>query len=202
VYDIHTKDRLFKKTYKIIVGFEYPQSSIDNPELVDEILIQNGRYSPFHREMLEKIKSENTEVFGFDLEANQFENIENKSIDWRDKIMAENINKYVEKLKEDEKILIITGDVHFQTRSNMIGRSDENGEMKPVEYLPMCAQLKLDSILVIPLRYLSGQFYNFKLREISEINSNKGNYFFRDTDDVVEVIIQKATPTINPNFTS
>ena len=71
---------------------------------------------------------------------------------------------------------------------------DKDGVEKQFEYLPMGAQLKTNSILAVHLRYLSGQFYNFKLRQMPKIDADK-NRSFRDSDDLVEIDIQEAHST-------
>ena len=181
--------------YPVILGFEYPQSIIDNPDSADQVLYQDGRFSLFHKNLLEELKRDGVKMFGFDLNNDQLETQKSQIIDWRDKIMAENINKQIERLNPEEKILIVTGDMHYQTKTQSIMYPDKDGKMKPCQYLPMGAQLKVDSILAVHLRYLSGQFYNFKLRQMPKIDVDK-NRSFRDIDDLVEIDIQEAHATI------
>lgn len=192
VYGIYTA---LKGKYSVVLGFEYPQSLIDNSDSADQVLYQDGRFSPFHKDLLEKLKQDGVKMFGFDLSNSQLETQKKESIDWRDKIMAKNINKQINKLNPNEKILIVTGDMHYQTKTQSVIYPDKDGVMKPYEYLTMGAQLKTNSILGIHLRYLSGQFYNFKLRQMPKIDANK-NRSFRDSDDLLEVDIKEATPTI------
>ncbi len=191
VYEIYTA---LKDKYSVILGFEYPQSLIDNFDSADQVLYQDGRFSPFHKDLLEKLKQDGVKMFGFDLSNSQLETQKIEAIDWRDKIMAENINKQIEGLGAEEKILIVTGDMHYQTKTQSIMYPDKDGEMKPYGYLPMGAQLKTNSILAIHLSYLSGQFYNFKLRQMPKIDADK-NRSFSDSDDLVEIDILEATPT-------
>ncbi|KKR45707.1 MAG: hypothetical protein UT82_C0023G0002 [Parcubacteria group bacterium GW2011_GWB1_40_14] len=183
-----------KGRYSVILGFEYPQTLIDNLGSADPVLYQDGRFSPFHKELLENLKQDGVMVFGFDLDNDQLEEQKTQPIDWRDKIMAENINRQIRVLGEKQKILIVTGDMHYQTKVQSIMYPDKDGVMKPFEYLPMGSQLKVNSIFGIHLRYLSGQFYNFKLREMPNIDVNK-NISFRENDDVIEIDIQEAHPT-------
>ncbi len=183
-----------KDKFPVVIGFEYPESLIVNPDSVDQVLFEDGRYSLFHKELLEKLKLDGVKVFGFDLDNNQLKEQKNHPIDWRDKIMSESINKQVEKLSPNEKILLVTGDMHYQTKTQSIMYPDKEGVMKTFEYFPMCAQLKADSILAIHLRYLSGQFYNFKLRQMPKINADK-NRSFRDSDDLLVVDIPESHPT-------
>ncbi len=192
---IHEIYKVLRDNYSIILSFEYPQSLIDNPDSADQVLYRDGRFSLFHKGLLEKLKQDGLKMFGFDLTKSQLETQKIEAIDWRDKIMAENINKQIDELNPEEKILIVTGDIHYQTKTQSIMYPNNDGMMNPYAYLPMGAQLKTDSILAIHLRYLSGQFYNFKLRQIPKIDSDK-NRSFRDIDDLVEVDIREATPTI------
>ncbi|MBF0207985.1 MAG: hypothetical protein HQK53_13990 [Oligoflexia bacterium] len=191
IYEIYTA---LKDKYSVVLGFEYLQSLIDDSDSADQVLYQDGRFSPFHKDLLEKLKQDDVKMFGFDLTNDQLETQKAEAIDWRDKIMAENINKQIVKLSPDEKILLITGDMHYQTKTQSVVYPDKDGVMKPCEYLPMGAQFKTNSILAIHLRYLSGQFYNFKLRQMPKIDADK-NRSFRDSDDLVEIDIREATPT-------
>lgn len=191
VYEIYTA---LKDKYSVVLGFEYPQSLIDNPDSANQVLYQDGRFSPFHKDLLKKLKQDGVKMFGFDLTNDQLETQKTEVIDWRDKIMAENINKQIDKLNPDEKILIVTGDMHYQTKTQSIMYPNKDGVVKPYEYMPMGAQLRTDSILGIHLRYLSGQFYNFKLRQMPKIDADK-HRSFRDSDNLVEIDIQEAHST-------
>ncbi len=191
VLDIYTA---LSDKYSVILGFEYPQSLIDNPDSADQILFQDGRFSSFHKDLLGKLILYDVKIFGFDLTNSQLETQKTEAIDWRDKIMAENINKQIDKLNPEEKILLVTGDMHYQTKTQSIMHPDRNGVMKPFEYLPMGVGLITNSILAIHLRYLSGQFYNFKLRQMPKIDADK-NRSFRDSDDLLEVDIKDAHST-------
>lgn len=183
-----------KSKYPVVIGLEYPKSLIVNPESADEVLFQDGRYSPFHKEMIESLENDGAKVFGFDLNTTQVEEQKDHPIDWRDQIMAKNINSELKKISPETKVLLVTGDMHYQTAPQSIIYPDKDGAMKPIEYMPMGAQLEIDSILAIHLRYLSGQFYNFKLRQMPKIDLNK-NRSFRETDNVIEIDIQEAHPT-------
>lgn len=191
IYEIYT---VLKDKFSVVLGFEYPQSLIDSSESADQVLYQDGRFSPFHKVLLEKLKQEGVMMFGFDLTNSQLETQKAEAIGWRDKIMAENINKQIDKLSPDEKILIVTGDMHYQTKTQSIMYPDKDGVMRPYEYLPMGAQLKTDSILAVHLRYMSGQFYNFKLRQMPKLDADK-NISFRAADDLIEIDIPEAQPT-------
>lgn len=186
--------QVLKSKYSVVVGLEYPQSLVDNPESPDNVLFQDGRFSTFHKEMLESLKRDGAKVFGFDLNATQVEEQKNHPIDWRDQIMAKNINKELIITPKETKILIVTGDMHYQTVPQSIMYPDKDGAMMPTNYLPMGAQLETNSILAIHLRYLSGQFYNFKLKQMPKIDLDK-NRSFRDSDDVIEIDIQEVHPT-------
>lgn len=181
--------------FSILIGFEYPQAVIDNPDTVDGILFQDGRFSENHQEMLKKLKQEGAQLFGFDLNEDELKEQKSHPIDWRDKIMADNINKRLDRLKDGKRILIITGDMHYQTKAQSIVYPNENGEMKQMEYLPMGAQINTNSILAIHLRYLSGEFYNFKLRQMPKITANK-DLSFRQQDELIEIDIFKSNPTL------
>ena len=183
-----------KSKYPVIVGLEYPQTLIDNPESAEEVLLQDGRYSPFHKEMLESLKNDGAKVFGLDLNITQVEEQRDHPIDWRDQIMAKNVNLELKNTPPETKVLLVTGDIHYQTAPQSIIYPDKDRAMKPIEYMPMGAQLETSSILAIHLRYLSGQFYNFKLRQMPKIDLDK-NRSFRDLDDVIEIDIQVAHPT-------
>jgi hypothetical protein len=191
IYEIYTA---LKDKYSVVLGFEYPQSLIDDSDSADQVLYQDGRFSPFHKDLLEKLKQEGVKMFGFDLTNDQLETQKVETIDWRDKIMAENINKQIDKLNPEDKILLVTGDIHYQIKTQSITYTDKDGVMNNYEYLPMGAQLKTNSILAIHLRYLSGQFYNFRLRQMTKIDADK-NKSFRDSDDLVEIDIYQSHPT-------
>lgn len=191
IYEIYTT---LRDKYSVILGFEYPQSLIDNSDSADQVLYQDGRFSPFHKDLLEKLKQNGVRMIGFDLTSDQLETQKAEAIDWRDKIMAENINKQIDKLNPEEKIILVTGDMHYQTKTQSIMYTDKGGVMNPYEYLPMGAQLITDSILAIHLRYLSGQFYNFKLSRMPKIDADK-NRSFRDSDDLLEIDIEEAHST-------
>ncbi|KKT67239.1 MAG: hypothetical protein UW60_C0010G0002 [Candidatus Woesebacteria bacterium GW2011_GWA2_44_33] len=183
-----------KGKYTVVLGFEYPQSLVNNLDSTDQIFYQDGRFSPFHKEMLERLKKDGVKIFGFDLNNSQFEEQKAGALDWRDKIMAENINSKLKEISPETKMLLVTGDIHYQTVPQSIIYPDREGVMKHTEYFPMGAQLETDSILAIHLRYLSGQFFNFKLRKMPKINADK-NRSFRDSDDLVEIDIPEAHPT-------
>lgn len=184
-----------KKTHELIVGLEYPQSVIDSPQSVDQIYYKDGRYSPYHKEMIKIIKDNGIEVFGFDMSGDQIKEQENQKIDWRDQKMAENINKKIAGVSQNKKILLVSGDIHYQTLEQSFMYPDQAGDLKPTSFLPMAAQINTPSILAIHIRYLSGIFYNFRLKEMPTITANKETSF-RENDDLIEIDIQEAVPTI------
>jgi hypothetical protein len=55
-----------KANYLVVIGLEYPQSLIDKPESADNVLFQDGRFSPFHKEMLENLKNDGAKSPDFD----------------------------------------------------------------------------------------------------------------------------------------
>ncbi len=191
VFDIYTA---LKDKYSVTIGFEYPQSLIENPNEADEWLFKDGRFSSFHKEILRKLKLDKVKTFGFDLSTNQYEDHKEKNVGWRDKIMAENVNSKLKNISKETKLLLVMGNMHYRTIPQFIMIPNKEGESKPATLLPMGAQLNTDSILAIHLSYLSGQFYNFSLRHIQTGNFDRKSSF-RDLDDVIEIDIPEAHPT-------
>lgn len=196
-------DRL-KRQYSIIVGFEYPQELIrrlDKPfeELKNtspaDFLIQDGRFSIHHYYLIKNLVKTGVPVFGFDLNASEQNKQVANTLDWRDFIMARNINQVLTSVPENQKVLLVTGDMHFQTKTQNIMYPDNTGILQPVKYIPTGKQINVDSILALHLRYLSGEFYNKKLKPMPKISMVKENSF-REKDDLVEVDIETAHPTI------
>jgi hypothetical protein len=102
--------------------------------------------------------------------------------------MANNVNVVLDKLSENEMLLLVCGDAHFQTKPSLI---KTRGEVK--EYKPMASMLHTPSILAIHLKYLSGQFWNFSLKDVRTYEIIKERHF-RESDEVVEYEVAKATP--------
>lgn len=181
-----------KEKYEVVLGFEYPQTVIDNPNSADKELYEDGRFSQFHKKLLNKLKTDEAKIFGFDLEDDERKQINDHDISWRDSVMAEKISKRLATLKKDEKMIIVCGDAHFQTQSMSVKSTKPDGKIVVEKFLPMGSQISTDSILAIHLRYLSGQIYNHGLKIITPITLTKA-YSFRDTDDLLEVDIQEAS---------
>ncbi|HBC45151.1 MAG: hypothetical protein UX08_C0003G0071 [Candidatus Collierbacteria bacterium GW2011_GWB1_45_35] len=193
-----------KKQYSIIVGFEYPQlllDWLDKPfeELKNtspaNFLIQDGRFSIYHYDLLKNLVNTDVPVFGFDLNTNEQNKQMANTLDWRDSIMARNINQILSNIPENQKVLLVTGDMHFQTKTQNVMYPDNTGTLRPVKYIPTGEQINVDSILALHLRYLSGEFYNKKLKPMPKITMVKESSF-RDKDDLLEIDIESAHTTI------
>ncbi len=181
--------RNMTKSWKVTIGFEYPQSLVDNPDGECNDLLDDGRYSPIHKQFLKKLKTEKASIFGFDIPNDGWSKMPKNDISWRDGQMAFTVNKVLDSLEGSEKLLLVCGDAHFQTRPSLVKTA-----IGIVEFLPMAARLNISSIQAIHLTYLSGQFWNFRLREIKPYEVDRSRYF-RPSDDVIEWEIKLATPT-------
>ena len=180
--------REMSKDGSVVVGFEWPQSLVDNPDSESEDLLNDGRFSPIHREFLLELKAEGVKVFGFDISKTDWEIMPKDNISWRDEQMAKKINGVTNTLSESERLLLVCGDAHFQTKPGMV--KTPGGV---VEFVPMASRLNVKSLKAIHLRYLSGQFWNCGLKEIRtyEIDEER---CFRPSDEVIEMDIKCATP--------
>lgn len=183
-----------RNKYKIIVGFEYPQTLVDNQDKVGEVFYKDGRYSKYHEKMLNTFRKNNIKMFGFDLDEKQQHLQATKPIDWRDTVMATNINNQLNKLQPDEKIVIVTGDLHYQTKEITLSVPNKEDKKQNKRYQTMASLLNTNSLLAIHLCYLSGSYYNFKLKDIPAIRGEKDRSF-RTLDDFVEIEIKHAHPT-------
>lgn len=189
--NVEVTERIFRelnKTAKVKIGFEWPQSLVDDPSNPDQSLLDDGRYSPTHQALLEKLKKEDVDVFSFDIDKDDWGGIGDKDISWRDEQMAEKINVVLDKLDGNEKLLLVCGDAHFQTKPSLI---KVGNEVK--EFVPMASKLHTPSIMAIHLKYLSGQFWNHRLKDIRTYEIDKERCF-RPEDNVVEYEVQVATP--------
>jgi len=195
-----------KQQYPIIIGFEYAQELIDSLDKPFEdlettspanFLIQDGRFSLYHYNLLKNLTSTGIPVFGFDLNDKEQDEQSINSLDWRDSIMARNINKILSASPENQKILLVTGDMHFQTKTQSLMYPDNSGTLQPMKYVPMGEQIRADSVLALHLRYLAGEFYNKKLKPTPKITVLKENSF-RGVDDLIEIDIEEAHPTRTP----
>jgi len=189
--NVEVTEKIFRemnKSGKVVIGFEWPQSLVDDPINPDQSLLDDGRYSSTHRVLLETLKKEGVEVFGFDIDKGDWEGIADKDVSWRDEQMAKKVNEVLDKLESDEKMLLVCGDAHFQTRSSLI---KVDGEIKT--HIPMASMLHEPSVLAIHLKYLSGQFWNFGLKDVRTYEIDKERCF-RPDDVVVEYEVQMATP--------
>lgn len=185
---------LYSQQITPVIGFELPQELIDNPEGECEDVIQDGRYSVFHKELILDLKSKAIKVFGFDINSSQWGQIKDKELSWRDGLMAENINKYLRDINKNEKIIIICGDAHFQTLESMVRITKPNGEKILEKFSPMGSKISVNSLLALHLRYQSGQVFNYKTKEVQP-NTLTKEHMFRSVDDLVEIDIPKAHPT-------
>ncbi len=193
-----------KQQSSVTIGFEYAQELIDNLGKPFEdlettspanFLIQDGRFSLYHYNLLKNLINTGTQIFGFDLNAQEQKDQLTHSLGWRDSVMARNINKMISTSPADEKVLLIAGDMHFQTKTRNLMYPDNNGTLQPTNYVPMAELIEVNSILALHLRYLSGEFYNKKLKQMPSITMIK-EHSFRDSDDLLEVDIEEAHPTI------
>ncbi len=185
---------LFLQQVTPVIGFELSQDLIDNPEGESKAVIQDGRYSAFHKELILDLKTKGIKVFGFDINSSQWGQINDKELSWRDGLMAENINKHLQVLKQNEKVIIISGDAHFSTLETMVLITKPNGEKTLEKFSPMGSKISVNSLLAIHLRYQSGQVFNHKTKEVKPITLTK-EHMFRSVDDLIEIDIPNAHPT-------
>jgi len=191
---------VINKYYPICIGFEYPQELIDNIDksynklmLVSEynILAKDGRFSIYHHNLLKSLIKQRINIFGFDLNTSQQKDQPGHALDWRDSVMANNINKKLSYLLSKQKLILVMGDMHFQTKTQSITHIDNQF----IKYKPTGMQIHVKSILALHLRYLSGQIYNNKIKSVPKISLNKTRSF-RKADYLIEIDIKKAQPTI------
>ena len=187
------------KHYPICIGFEYPQKLIDNIDKsynklisVSElnILVKDGRFSIYHHNLLKSLIRQGFNIFGFDLNTSQQKDQPIHALDWRDSVMANNINVKLSSLLSKQKLTLVMGDMHFQTKTQDITHIDN----QLIRYKPTGMQICVKSILALHLRYHSGKIYNTKLKSIPPIISINKQTSFRKTDDLIEIDIKKAHP--------
>jgi len=177
-----------------VVGFELPQSLIDNPEDQDKDATLDGRYSKLHKELIFELKNKGIKVFGFDLNLDQWGQVKDNNLSWRDGLMAENINLHLSRLKQNEKMIVICGDAHFQTLEIMVRSTNPDGEKVLEKFSPMGSKILTNALLALHLRYLSGQIFNREIKNVQPITLTK-EHMFRDVDVLVEVDVEEAHPT-------
>jgi len=189
--NVEVTERIFRemsKGGKVVIGFEWPQSLVDEPSNPDQSLLDDGRYSPTHQALLEKLKKEDVDVFGFDMEKVGWETISVRDISWRDEQMAKKVNEVLDKLEDGNRLLLVCGDAHFQTKPSLI---KVDGEIKT--HMSMASMLHTPSILAIHLKYLSGRFWNFGLKDVRTYEIDKERCF-RIEDVVLELEVRVAIP--------
>jgi uncharacterized iron-regulated protein len=189
--NLEVVERVFRemgKFGKVKVGFEWPHALIENHDRPDKSLLDDGRYSPFHKQLLQKMKTENVDIFGFDLNSEEWKQVGDKNISWRDEQMAQKINTVLDKLSDNERLLLVCGDAHFQTKSSLIKIGNDIKD-----FSPMASKLNAPSILAIHLKYLSGQFWNLGLKDVRTYNIDKERSF-HPNDKLIEYEVPVATP--------
>lgn len=174
-----------------VIGFELPQRLIDNLEEQAKAAILDGRYSDLHKQLIIELKNKGVKVFGFDITPEQWAQIKDRNLSWRDRLMAENINTQLSNIKQNEVVIIICGDAHFQTLETMVRTSKPDGEKILEKFSPMGSQISVDSILALHLRYFSGQIFNHQVKKVQPITITK-EYMFRDSDELIEIDIPEA----------
>lgn len=176
-----------------VIGFELPQRLIDNPEDQAKAAILDGRYSGLHKKLILELKKRGFNIFGFDLNPDQWGQVKDNNLSWRDGLMAENVNLYLSRLKQNEKMIIICGDAHFQTFETMVRTTKPDGEKILEKFSPMGSKISVSSLLALHLRYLIGQIFNHEVKNVQPITLTK-EYMFRDSDDLLEIDIPEAHP--------
>lgn len=182
-----TNIQLIKKvTY---VGFEYPSFcfsdffkavTTDNFELirnlpVTQLLINDGRFSLAHFNLLKYLYLQNIQFTFYDSGVGSWDN--------RDSVMYENIRKI--RIDNDSVVIIVAGNIHTSLHLLTIDKKD---------YKPLGSYFKKEELILINLRYHSGEFYNFGRKSFENtkmpenqtalVNNNQVLYHFK-----------KATPT-------
>lgn len=187
-------DLVISQKFVPIIGFELSQELIDNPEIENKDATLDGRYSVFHKNLILSLKNKGIKVFGFDINPDQWLQAKENGISWRDGLMADNINTNLSVLKQNERMIIICGDAHFQTLESMVRITKPNGEKVPEKFSPMGSKIAVDSLLALHIRYQSGQIFNHQIKAVQPITLIK-EHMFRDSDELIEIDIPKAHPT-------
>lgn len=190
-------DLVISQKFIPIVGFELSQELIDNPEIDNKDSTLDGRYSVFHKNLILSLKNKGIKVFGFDINSDQWLQVKENGISWRDGIMADNINTHLSVLKQNERIIIICGDAHFATLESIVRITKPSGEKVLEKFSPMGSKIAVNSLLALHLRYQSGQIFNHKIKAAQSITLIK-EHMFRSSDDLMEIDIPEAHP-INKN---
>lgn len=172
------------------VGFEYPKfkkqeflnfldkhdfDGLKNSEW-GKILIEDGRFSKAHFDLLVSLLEKNIDLVFFDDAQGEWDN--------RDKEMAENLNN--EMINSDEgRVIIIAGNIHANVNKMVVNGKD---------YLPMGSFLDKQHLQQVELKYDSGEFYNFGRKKfIPQINPGAG--IEKVNEELIYFHIPVATPT-------
>ena len=105
--------------------------------------------------------------------------------------MAQRVNRKLDEMAGEQKLVLITGDLHFQTKKQNMMLPDESGKMALFSYVPMGAMIATESVLAIHFRYFSGEMHNKILKKVPMISMNK-EMSFREDDVLVEIDVSEA----------
>jgi hypothetical protein len=79
--------------------------------------------------------------------------------------MAENINKHLQVLKQNEKVIIISGDAHFSTLETMVRITKPNGEKTLEKFSPNGIKISVNFTMIHPCIIWSS--FNHKIKSSS-----------------------------------
>jgi hypothetical protein len=178
-------------THKIkFVGFEYPifaleefRSAVKEGDFqkikehdVSQMLMRDGRFSKFHFELLKHLDKVGIPFIFFDSGRGTWDD--------RDLSMYENIQH--ESPKYDGQVkLIVAGNIH--TMLQVLNLNN-----KP--YKPLGTYFDPKEVLLLKLKYHSGEFFNFSRRQFEQINNDKSGFEELTHNEYLYHILQ-ATPT-------
>lgn len=185
-------DQYLRSGHKIkFVGLEYPSfihsafiNNVENDnytELVSsergQILLNDGRFSESHFSLLKYLQDKNISIVFFDSGT--------ASWDERDRLMAQNLNPYVDSLKPDEKAIVIAGNIHTNISKMIVNNRS---------YIPMGSYINTEKLRLILLKYHKGEFFNFGRKSFSEVPISE-NLVEEIDSQTIHFHISQATPT-------
>lgn len=173
------------------LGLEYPISGYSdfeqafskrNFDLIQnhpatKIMIQDGRFSRAHFEILTKLYHSGVKMFFYDGETGNWDD--------RDATMHKNIEHFIKTNPQMRKLVLVAGNIHTSLDVLQIDRR---------RYKPLGSYFDRKVVFLINLQYHKGAYFNYKRREFpmtampsqceEVIDSNQANYH-----------IEGATPT-------
>lgn len=171
------------------IAFEYPAFCIDNyisavandsykeiEELpVTKMLLNDGRFSKNHFELLKYLFSKRIKFIFFDSGLGSW--------DERDKSMFDNLRK----IKHTDKsvVVIVAGNIHTNLSQLIIDNK---------QYNPLGTYFNKNEVLLIKLQYHSGEFFNFERRSFKTTLMPDRSISIVDKNQII-YHLDKATPT-------